>query len=149
MSASLVGSEMCIRDRVHSSRAANEHLERLAREDAARAQAEQSRVTQETVNEIAALRATVQAMTTGEQALANARAAHVAEVEQVAERQINVEVANAQGLQRELRRVESLAETVQSQVTEQSRQEVELVRNLLSSAEGQSEHSQNRARVLD
>eukprot|EP00969_Alexandrium_andersonii_P109536 4832729-Alexandrium_andersonii.AAC.1 len=89
---------------VRSSRAANEHLERLAREDAARAQAEQSRVTQETVNEIAALRARVQAMTTGEQALANARAAHVADVEHVAECQINVEVANAQGLQRELRR---------------------------------------------
>eukprot|EP00969_Alexandrium_andersonii_P343442 15180610-Alexandrium_andersonii.AAC.1 len=91
-----------------------------------RDRAEHARVTQETVNEIAALRATVQALTTGEQAMANARAAQVAEIEQLAERRINVEVANAQGLQSELRRVESQAETVQNQVTEQSRQEVEL-----------------------
>eukprot|EP00969_Alexandrium_andersonii_P254535 11250514-Alexandrium_andersonii.AAC.1 len=70
---------------MQSSRAANEHLEQLAREDAARAQAEQARVAQDAMNEISALRATVQAMTNGEQALATARLTHVAEVEQVAE----------------------------------------------------------------
>eukprot|EP00969_Alexandrium_andersonii_P134528 5951851-Alexandrium_andersonii.AAC.1 len=60
---------------VQSSRAANERLEQLAREDAARAQAEQIRVTQDAMNEISALRATVHAMASGEQALANARSA--------------------------------------------------------------------------
>eukprot|EP00969_Alexandrium_andersonii_P156650 6925513-Alexandrium_andersonii.AAC.1 len=47
---------------VQSSRAANEHLEQLVREDAARAQAEHNRVTQVAMNEISALRATVHAM---------------------------------------------------------------------------------------
>eukprot|EP00969_Alexandrium_andersonii_P318087 14050567-Alexandrium_andersonii.AAC.1 len=43
----------------NTSRAANEHLERLAREDAARAQAEHNRVAREAMNEITALRAQV------------------------------------------------------------------------------------------
>eukprot|EP00969_Alexandrium_andersonii_P231238 10212776-Alexandrium_andersonii.AAC.1 len=60
---------------VQASRAANEHLEQLAREDAARAQAEQARLTQDAMNGISALRATVHAMASGEQALANARSA--------------------------------------------------------------------------
>ena len=134
---------------IQSSRVANEHLERLAREDAARAQAEHSRATQETVHEIAALRARVQALSAGEQAMADSRAAQVAAIEQIAERHVNAEVANVQGLQSELRRVESTAETAQSQLAEQSRQEVDIVRNLLSSAEGQTELSQNRARLLE
>eukprot|EP00969_Alexandrium_andersonii_P215628 9523840-Alexandrium_andersonii.AAC.1 len=58
---------------VQASRAANEHLEQLAREDAARARAEHVRVTQDAMNEISALRATVHAMARGEQARANAR----------------------------------------------------------------------------
>eukprot|EP00969_Alexandrium_andersonii_P012748 556200-Alexandrium_andersonii.AAC.1 len=78
--------------------------------------------------------------------MANSRAAHVAEIEQMAERQVNVEVANVHGLQSELRRFESQAETAHNRVVEQSRHEVDVVRNLLSSAEGQSEQSQNRAR---
>eukprot|EP00969_Alexandrium_andersonii_P155694 6883718-Alexandrium_andersonii.AAC.1 len=60
---------------VQASRAANEHLEQLAREDAARAQAEHVRITQDAMNEISASRATVHAMASGEQALANARSA--------------------------------------------------------------------------
>eukprot|EP00969_Alexandrium_andersonii_P142333 6293249-Alexandrium_andersonii.AAC.1 len=64
-----------------ASRAANEHLEKLAREDAARAQAEQVRLARGARNEITALRETVHAIASGEQALANARSAQVAEVE--------------------------------------------------------------------
>eukprot|EP00969_Alexandrium_andersonii_P299131 13224376-Alexandrium_andersonii.AAC.1 len=68
-----------------SSRAANEYLEQLAREDAARAQAEHNCITQDAVNEITVLRARAQAMVNGEQAMANARSAQVAEIEQLAE----------------------------------------------------------------
>eukprot|EP00969_Alexandrium_andersonii_P056254 2479541-Alexandrium_andersonii.AAC.1 len=76
MSASLVGSEMCIRDSqkeqlikrlqdglvaersrssvvAQASRAANEHLKELVREGAAGAQAEQARIAQDARNEIA------------------------------------------------------------------------------------------------
>eukprot|EP00975_Prorocentrum_lima_P024070 5065934-Prorocentrum_lima.AAC.1 len=98
---------------VQSSRAANEYLEQLAREDAARAQAEQNRVTQDAVHEIAVLRARVQAMVNGEHAMASARTAQVAEIEQIAEQQINAEASNALGLQQELQRVESRSEVAQ------------------------------------
>eukprot|EP00969_Alexandrium_andersonii_P142768 6311874-Alexandrium_andersonii.AAC.1 len=120
---------------VQSSRAANEHLERLAREDAARAQAEQIRVTQDAMNEISALRATVHATASGEQALASARSAQVAEIEQLAEHRVNVEASNAQGLQRELRRVESQSEAAQARLAVRARQEIELAQTLLSSTE--------------
>eukprot|EP00969_Alexandrium_andersonii_P157349 6954876-Alexandrium_andersonii.AAC.1 len=58
-----------------ASRAANEHLEQLVREDAARAQAEQARLAQDAKNETTALCETVHAMANGEHALANARTA--------------------------------------------------------------------------
>eukprot|EP00969_Alexandrium_andersonii_P075043 3309689-Alexandrium_andersonii.AAC.1 len=51
-----------------ASRASNEHLEQLVREDAAPAQAEQARLAQGAKNEIAALRETVRAMASGEHA---------------------------------------------------------------------------------
>eukprot|EP00969_Alexandrium_andersonii_P041103 1802264-Alexandrium_andersonii.AAC.1 len=76
---------------MQASRAANEHLEQFAREDAARAQAEQARMARYARNEITALRETVHAMASGEQALADARSAQVAEVERVPEQRAQVE----------------------------------------------------------
>eukprot|EP00969_Alexandrium_andersonii_P359882 15454142-Alexandrium_andersonii.AAC.1 len=130
---------------VQSSRAANEHLEQLAREDAARAQAEQVRVTQDAMNESSVLRATVQARANGEQALATARLTRVVEVEQVAEHMVNAEASNAQELQRELHRVVSQSEAEQARLAAQARQEIALVQTVLSSTEGQSEQAHNRA----
>eukprot|EP00969_Alexandrium_andersonii_P102188 4510283-Alexandrium_andersonii.AAC.1 len=51
------------------------------------------------MNEIFALRATVHAMASGEQALASARSAQIAEVEHLAEHRVNAETANVQELQ--------------------------------------------------
>eukprot|EP00969_Alexandrium_andersonii_P329036 14538930-Alexandrium_andersonii.AAC.1 len=84
-------------------------------------------------------------MASGEQALANARSAQVAEVEQLAEHRVNVEASNAQELQRELHRVESQSEAVQARLAVQARQEIALAQTVLSSTEGQSEQAQNRA----
>eukprot|EP00969_Alexandrium_andersonii_P350809 15434017-Alexandrium_andersonii.AAC.1 len=81
----LVMERMRSASAAQASRAANEHLKQLAREDAARAQAEQARLNQDAMNEIFALRAAVHAMASGEQALASARSAQVAEVEHMAE----------------------------------------------------------------
>eukprot|EP00969_Alexandrium_andersonii_P268931 11886220-Alexandrium_andersonii.AAC.1 len=97
------------------------------------------------MNEISALHATVHAMASGEQALASSQSARVAEIEQLAERRVNVEASNAQGLQRELQRVESQSEAAQARLAVQARQEIDLVQTVLSSTEGESEQAQNRA----
>eukprot|EP00969_Alexandrium_andersonii_P079083 3487832-Alexandrium_andersonii.AAC.1 len=101
------------------------------------------------MNEIIALRGTVHAMASCEQALANARSAQVAEVERVAECQAIAEAANTHELRRELNRVEAQSEAAHARLAEQARQEVALVQNVLTSAEGQSEQPQNRAQVLE
>eukprot|EP00969_Alexandrium_andersonii_P308509 13635835-Alexandrium_andersonii.AAC.1 len=65
----------------------------------------------------------VHAMASGEQALADARAAQVAEVERVAEYRANAKSANTHELHRELNRVEAQSETAHARLAEQARQE--------------------------
>eukprot|EP00969_Alexandrium_andersonii_P255870 11311151-Alexandrium_andersonii.AAC.1 len=101
------------------------------------------------MNEITALRETVHAMASGEQALANARSAQVAEVEHVAEHRANAEAANTNELQRELDRVEAQSEVAHARLAEQARQEVALAQTVLTNTEGQSEQVQSRAQVLE
>eukprot|EP00969_Alexandrium_andersonii_P036258 1588835-Alexandrium_andersonii.AAC.1 len=74
-------------------------------------------------------------MAHGEQALATARMAHVAEVEQVAEHRVNAEASNAQELPGELHRVVSQSEAEQARLAAQARQEIALVQLVLSSTE--------------
>eukprot|EP00969_Alexandrium_andersonii_P006446 279792-Alexandrium_andersonii.AAC.1 len=74
-------------------------------------------------------------MASGEQALANARSAQVAEVERMAEHRVNAEASNAQELQREPNRVESQSEAAQARLAVQARQEIALVQTVLSSTE--------------
>eukprot|EP00969_Alexandrium_andersonii_P096767 4272202-Alexandrium_andersonii.AAC.1 len=93
-----------------ASCASNEHLEQLALEDAARARAEQARLAQDAQNEITALRETVHAMASGEQAVANARPSQVAEVERAAEQRANADALNMHELRRELQRFEIQSE---------------------------------------
>eukprot|EP00969_Alexandrium_andersonii_P105047 4635280-Alexandrium_andersonii.AAC.1 len=88
-------------------------------------------------------------MASGGQALANARSAQVAEVEQVAEAKANAYAANMRELQRELQRVEVQSEAAQARLAEQARQEVVLAQNVLAGAEGRSEEAQTRAQVLE
>eukprot|EP00969_Alexandrium_andersonii_P153894 6804736-Alexandrium_andersonii.AAC.1 len=68
-------------------------------------------------------------MVNGEHAMASARSAQVGETEQMAEQRVNAEASNALGLQRELQRVESMSEVAHVRLTEQTRQEFELVRS--------------------
>eukprot|EP00969_Alexandrium_andersonii_P248291 10971817-Alexandrium_andersonii.AAC.1 len=75
------------------------------------------------MNETTALRATVHAMASGKQALADARSAQVAEVERAAEHRANAESANMHELQRELNRVEARSEAAHARLAEQARQE--------------------------
>eukprot|EP00969_Alexandrium_andersonii_P198956 8786012-Alexandrium_andersonii.AAC.1 len=84
-------------------------------------------------------------MASGERALANARSAQVAEVEQVAEAKANADALNTRELQRELRRVEVQSEAAQARLAERARQDVNLAQNVLAGAEGHHEEAQNRA----
>eukprot|EP00969_Alexandrium_andersonii_P227938 10066359-Alexandrium_andersonii.AAC.1 len=65
-------------------------------------------------------------MASGEQALADARSAQVAEVERVAEHRANAESANTHELQRDLNRAEAQSEAAHARLAEQARQEVAL-----------------------
>eukprot|EP00969_Alexandrium_andersonii_P283231 12521161-Alexandrium_andersonii.AAC.1 len=70
-------------------------------------------------------------MASGEQALANARSAQVAEAEQVVEHRVNAESKNVHELRREIHRVESQSETAHARLAEQARQEIALVQTVL------------------
>eukprot|EP00969_Alexandrium_andersonii_P210261 9288278-Alexandrium_andersonii.AAC.1 len=71
-------------------------------------------------------------MASGEHAQANARSAHVAEVEQVAEAKANADALNTHELQSELQRVEIQSEAAQARLAERAQQEVTLVQNVLA-----------------
>eukprot|EP00969_Alexandrium_andersonii_P228037 10071170-Alexandrium_andersonii.AAC.1 len=62
-------------------------------------------------------------MASGEHALANARSAQVAEVEQVAEAKANADALNMHELQRELQRVEIQSEAAQARLAERAQRE--------------------------
>eukprot|EP00969_Alexandrium_andersonii_P353984 15441125-Alexandrium_andersonii.AAC.1 len=88
---------------VHASRVENEHLAALAREDAARVQAEQDGVAQDARHEIAPFRDGIHATATNENMVVASCSAQVAEIQQEAAIRANADAVK-QGLSRELRR---------------------------------------------